>query len=77
MLGTKPLHCGMNPSEDDQHAQQRRDAAENASFNSARRHVGAAGFVQRDVLEQIISAGKEQIGVTRSLRQVIVVTQAQ
>ncbi|UBV44425.1 hypothetical protein LAJ19_14765 (plasmid) [Deinococcus taeanensis] len=67
----------MTDHSDDASATQRLDEAENASFNSARRHVGAAGFVQQEVLEQIISAGKEQISVTRSLRQVIAVTQAQ
>lgn len=74
---TEPLHCVMTDPRDDHRAAELLDVTENASFNSARRHVGAAGFVQRDVLEQIISAGKEQIGVTRSLRQVIDVTQAQ
>ncbi|UBV45301.1 hypothetical protein LAJ19_21145 (plasmid) [Deinococcus taeanensis] len=62
---------------DDPRAELLRDAAEHTAFNSARRHVGAAGFLQRDVLEQIISAGREQISVTRSLRQIVASTQAQ
>jgi len=52
-------------------------AAEQASIASARRHVGAAGFAQRDVLEQIITAGREQLAVTQSLRQVMASTQTQ
>lgn len=51
--------------------------AETRSFTSARQHVGAAGFAQSNVLEQIISAGREQIGVIQSLRQVVAATQTQ
>lgn len=50
------------------------DAVERASFVSARQHVGAAGFAQRDVLEQIIAAGQEQLAFTQSLRQVVAST---
>ncbi len=53
------------------------EVAERASFVSARRYVGAAGFTQRDVLEQIITAGKEQLVFTQSLRQVVASTLAQ
>ncbi|PYE50963.1 hypothetical protein [Deinococcus yavapaiensis] len=52
----------------------RRVAAERASFAAAREHVGAAGFAQRDVLERLIDAGREQIQFTVSLRQVLTIT---
>nr|WP_235514627.1 hypothetical protein [Deinococcus sp. Leaf326] len=73
------IHCPTRgaTSENDAQAEQRRNVAENASFTLARRHVGAAGFLQHDVLEQIISAGRDQIEVTRSLHQVVTATQAQ
>lgn len=67
----------MSDRHDQSPAANRQIAAENASFNSARQHVGAAGFLQRDVLEQIINAGREQISVTRSLHQVVAATQNQ
>ncbi|WP_019588831.1 hypothetical protein [Deinococcus apachensis] len=54
------------------------DAKDEArSFMSARHHVGAAGFAQSNVLEQIITAGREQIELIRSLRQVVDATHAQ
>ncbi|WP_309570792.1 hypothetical protein [Deinococcus sp.] len=52
-------------------------AAERHSAVSARHHVGAAGFAQAEALEQIISAGREQIALTQSLRQVVITTQTQ
>ena len=51
--------------------------AERATIASARQHVGAAGFVQRDVLEHIIAAGQEQIAFTRAIHQVVASTQQQ
>ena len=50
---------------------------ERAASAAARYHVGAAGFVQRDMLEQIIAAGRDQIAVTQSLRRVLITTVAQ
>lgn len=47
---------------------------ERASFSAARHHVGEAGLVQLDTLEQIIHAGREQIVVTQALRQVVTAT---
>ncbi|OLV15660.1 hypothetical protein [Deinococcus marmoris] len=44
---------------------------------SARHHVGAAGFTQSEALELIVSAGREQISVAQSLRQVMLTTQTQ
>ncbi|GGL89838.1 hypothetical protein GCM10010840_29860 [Deinococcus aerolatus] len=44
---------------------------------SARRHVGAAGFAQSEALEQIVSAGREQITVAQALRRVVATTQTQ
>ncbi|THF84379.1 hypothetical protein E7T09_20465 [Deinococcus sp. KSM4-11] len=52
-------------------------AAERHAAVSARHHVGAAGFAQAEALEQIISAGREQIALTQSLRQVVITTQTQ
>ncbi|UQN04904.1 hypothetical protein [Deinococcus sp. QL22] len=42
-----------------------------ASFSAARRHVGEAGFIQQDVLEHIINAGREHLVVTQALRRVV------
>ncbi|WP_027483061.1 hypothetical protein [Deinococcus pimensis] len=53
------------------------DAAERRSYSTAREHVGAAGFAQRDALERLISAGREQILFTASLREVLTTTLAQ
>ena len=62
----------------DEEAQHELDlAAERFSIMSARSHVGAAGFAQSQALETIISAGREQIALTQSLRQVVSATQAQ
>ncbi|PYE55029.1 hypothetical protein [Deinococcus yavapaiensis] len=54
-----------------------RAAAERLSFSTAREHVGAAGFAQRDALERLISAGREQIRFTQALREVIANTLAE
>jgi chromosome segregation ATPase len=58
-------------------AAEAKERAERAAIASARQHVGAAGFVQRDVLEHIIAAGHEQIALTQTLRQVVTSTQHQ
>lgn len=47
---------------------------ERASFSAARHHVGEAGLIQLDTLEQIIHAGREQLVVTQALRQVVTST---
>lgn len=47
------------------------------SVISARHHVGAAGFAQSEALELIVSAGREQISVAQSLRQVVLTTHTQ
>lgn len=39
--------------------------------SAARRHVGEAGFIQQNVLEHIINAGREQLMVTQALRRVV------
>ncbi|PYE50980.1 hypothetical protein [Deinococcus yavapaiensis] len=51
-----------------------RAATEHAVFAAAREHVGNAGFAQRDVLERLINAGREQILFTSSLHQVLATT---
>ncbi|UQN10123.1 hypothetical protein [Deinococcus sp. QL22] len=48
--------------------------AERTSFSTAREHVGAAGLEQLHILEETIAAGREQIGVTQALRQVLAST---
>lgn len=50
-----------------------RDAGEE---RRARQHVGAAGFAQRDALERIIVAGRDQILFTQSLRTLLADTLA-
>jgi hypothetical protein len=45
-----------------------------ASIAAARHHVGAAGFAQRDVLEDIIASGYEQLAFTRTLNEVVAST---
>lgn len=65
----------MPPSSDD--PDEARSATERASFITTREHVGAAGFAQRDALERLIHAGREQIEFTYSLRQVLTTTLAQ
>ncbi|AFZ69251.1 hypothetical protein [Deinococcus peraridilitoris] len=59
------------PDAPDEARRDSRSATERAAFSAAREHVGAAGFAQRDTLEQLISAGREQIEFTHSLRQVM------
>ncbi|WP_407541934.1 hypothetical protein Q0M94_20865 (plasmid) [Deinococcus radiomollis] len=63
---------------DDLHDNTRADGTdergERHMADSARQHVGAAGFAQRNVLEQIITAGREQIVYTRALRKVVAST---
>jgi hypothetical protein len=61
----------------DDSARDLQDAAERRSFSTAREHVGAAGFAQRDALERLISAGQEQIQFTLSLSDVMSTTLAQ
>jgi|GEM_PF-6670840 len=52
-------------------------AADRYAQSEARKHVGAAGFAQLQALEQIITAGREQLAICSALRQVISVTLAQ
>ncbi|UQN05397.1 hypothetical protein [Deinococcus sp. QL22] len=47
---------------------------ERSASASTRRHVGAAGLVQLDILEGIIHAGREQLVVTQALRRVVAST---
>lgn len=51
--------------------------AERAASAAARRHVGEAGWIQQNVLERIINAGREQLLVTQALRAVVSTTLAQ
>ncbi|UQN10131.1 hypothetical protein [Deinococcus sp. QL22] len=55
------------PPEIDAHEERR-------SSSSARRHVGAAGLTQLDILDKIIDAGREQLVVTQVLREVVAST---
>lgn len=48
--------------------------SERASFSSTRQHVGAAGLVQLNILEEIIQSGREQLVVMQALRQVVAST---
>jgi hypothetical protein len=71
---TRALHCGMTPQDEHLLPDELDARAERASFSSARHHVGEAGLIQLDRLEQIIHAGREQIVVTQALRQVVTAT---
>lgn len=53
------------------------ELTDRVSVSAARRHVGAAGFAQRELLERIITAGREQLAVTQSLRRVLASTVTQ
>ncbi|UQN10174.1 hypothetical protein [Deinococcus sp. QL22] len=48
--------------------------AERMASSAAREHVGEAGFIQQDVLEHIINAGREQLVVVQALRRVVAAT---
>jgi hypothetical protein len=58
------------PGADEQAQEQRRRLNE----ARAREHVGAAGWRQTNLLEEIIRAGREQFASTDALRQVVSVT---
>ncbi|MFC4453545.1 hypothetical protein [Deinococcus sonorensis] len=64
---TDDLRAGTNADDADKRA-------ERHMVDAARQHVGAAGFAQRNVLEQLIAAGREQIAYTGTLRQVVAST---